>query len=71
MSHQKGPHALRAGVDFLYNDLTITFPHSIRGSYSFSSLSNFLTGTYSSFTQTFGNPVVSADEPEYRFLWAG
>ena len=37
LSHQKGAHALRAGVDFLYNDLTITFPQSIRGSYAFSS----------------------------------
>ena len=35
LSHQAGAHALRAGFDFLYNDLTITFPRSIRGSYSF------------------------------------
>ena len=26
-----GDHAIRAGVDFLYNDVTITFPRSIRG----------------------------------------
>ena len=26
LSHQRGAHALRAGVDFLYNDDTITFP---------------------------------------------
>ncbi len=60
ISHQAGTHALRAGVDFLYNDLVITFPRSIRGSYSFSSLTNFLAGTYnnSGFTQTFGNTVV-------------
>lgn len=60
-SHQAGPHALRAGVDYLYNGLTITYPRSIRGSYSFSSLPNFLNGTYnnSGFTQTFGTPVVS------------
>ena len=60
VSHQAGAHALRAGVDFLYNDLTITFPRSIRGSYAFSSLNNFLQGTYNNggFTQTFGNTVV-------------
>ena len=46
LSHQAGAHALRAGVDFLYNDDTITFPRSIRGSYTFSSLANFLAGTY-------------------------
>ena len=34
-----------------------------RGSYSFSSLANFLTGAYSGFTQTFGDPVVSQTNP--------
>ncbi|MBS1852234.1 MAG: TonB-dependent receptor [Acidobacteria bacterium] len=57
-SHQAGAHALRAGVDFLYNDLTITYPRSLRGSYSFSSLANFQNGTYATFTQTFGDPVI-------------
>ena len=28
LSHQTGAHALRAGVDFLYNDTTITFPRA-------------------------------------------
>ncbi len=65
VSHQKGPHALRTGVDFLYNDLTITFPQSISGSYAFSSLANFLTGKYSTFTQTFGNPVVPQSNPSF------
>src|SRR6202007_1634001 len=46
LSHQAGGHALRAGVDFLYNDDTITFPRSNRGQYAFSSLANFLAGTY-------------------------
>ena len=34
LSHQAGAHALRAGVDFLYNDDTITFRASFRGSYT-------------------------------------
>ena len=38
-------NAIRVGVDFLYNDDTITFPRTNRGSYSFSSLANFLSGT--------------------------
>ena len=44
LSHRAGAHALRAGVDFLYNDDTITFLRTFRGSYTFSSLANFLTG---------------------------
>jgi len=63
LSHQAGAHALRAGVDFVFNDDTITYPRSARGSYTFSTLANFLAGTYSGFTQTFGNPVVSQTNP--------
>jgi outer membrane receptor protein involved in Fe transport len=56
LSHQRGAHALRAGVDVLFNDDTINFPRSYRGAYTFSSLANFLSGTYNNagFTQTFG-----------------
>jgi hypothetical protein len=65
LSHQAGAHALRAGVDVLYNDDTITFPRSIRGAYTFSSLTNFLSGAYNNagFTQTFGTTVVSQTNP--------
>src|SRR4029077_5080952 len=69
ISHQTGAHALKAGVNFLYNDVTITFPRSIRGSSPFSSLANFLQGKYnnSGFTQTFGNTVVSQTNPNAGF----
>jgi Carboxypeptidase regulatory-like domain/TonB dependent receptor len=65
LSHQAGAHALRVGVDVLYNADTITFPRSNRGAYTFSSLANFLTGTYNNagFTQTFGPSVVSQSNP--------
>jgi hypothetical protein len=65
LSHQAGEHALRAGVDVLYNDLTITFPRAVRGTYAFSSLDNFLAGVYnnSGFTQTFGDTVVGQTNP--------
>ena len=65
LSHQAGAHALRAGVDFLFNDDTITYPRSIRGAYTFSSLANFLSGTYNNagFTQTFGATVVAQTNP--------
>jgi hypothetical protein len=65
LSHQAGAHALRTGVDILYNDDAITFPRAIRGSYSFSSLANFLAGVYNNagFTQTLGATVVSQSNP--------
>jgi hypothetical protein len=68
-SHQEGAHALRAGIDFLYNDCTIVYPRSVRGSYSFSSLASFLAGTYNNagFTQTFGNTVVAQTNPNAGF----
>ena len=69
LSHQEGAHALRAGIDFLYNDCTITYPRSVRGAYAFSSLANFLSGGYnnSGFTQTFGNTVVAQTNPNTGF----
>jgi Carboxypeptidase regulatory-like domain/TonB dependent receptor-like, beta-barrel len=69
LSYQTGAHAIRVGADFLYNDDTITYPRSIRGSYSFQSLSNFLSGTYnnSGFTQTFNNSVVAQTNPNVGF----
>ena len=65
LSHQAGAHALRAGVDFVHNDDEIAFPRSIRGAYTFSSLANFLAGTYraTGFTQTFGESVVAQTNP--------
>jgi hypothetical protein len=68
-SYQAGAHAIRAGVDVLYNDTSITFPRQFRGAYSFSSLANFLKGTYnnSGFSQTFGNSVVAQTNPNIGF----
>ncbi len=66
LSHQAGAHALRAGIDLLYNDDRITFPRSTRGSYTFSSLATFLTGVYNNsngFAQTFGATDVSQTNP--------
>ena len=63
VSHQAGAHALRAGVDVIVNDDTITYPRSARGNYTFPSLDNFLAGNYSGYAQTFGDPVVSQTNP--------
>lgn len=61
VAQQRGAHALRAGVDLVHNDDTITFPRAVRGSYAFSSLANFQVGTYNNagFAQTFGDTVVN------------
>jgi hypothetical protein len=69
LSHQAGAHALRVGVNFLFNDTRISFPRSVNGSYSFSSLANFLSGTYNNFgfTQTFGDTEVSQTNPNVGF----
>jgi hypothetical protein len=65
LSHQSAAHALKAGIDWLYNGLTIDFPRSIRGAYTFSSLASFLAGTYNNagFAQTFGASTVSQRNP--------
>ncbi len=69
LSVQHGAHAIKMGVDFLYNADTITFPRSIRGSYSFSSLTNFLNGVYnnSGYTQSFGVTQVYQRNPNVGF----
>jgi outer membrane receptor protein involved in Fe transport len=65
LSYQTGDHALRAGVDLLHNDDTIGFLRQVRGSYTFSSLANFLAGTYNNagFSQTFGETEVHQGNP--------
>ena len=65
LSHQAGAHAVRVGADLLYNDDRIEFPRAVRGTYTFSSLSNFLAGVYnnSGFTQTFGVTEVTQTNP--------
>jgi hypothetical protein len=68
-SYQAGPHALRAGVEYIYNNDTIDYPRSYRGSYSFSSLANFLSGAYTNlgFTQTFNTSRVQQTNPNAGF----
>lgn len=69
LTFQSGAHALRAGVDFLYNDLAIGFPRAARGSYSFPSLAAFLQGSYNAqgYTQTFGPDAVAFGNPNAGF----
>lgn len=69
LSHQAGSHALRVGGSFLYNDTFITYPRSVRGAYSFSSLANFMSGVYNNagFTQTFGAISTAQANPNAGF----
>ena len=69
LSHHRGSHAMRVGADFLFNDDRITYPRSIRGSYTFSSLASFLSGTYNNagFSQTFGISDLSQTNPNFGF----
>jgi hypothetical protein len=65
LSHQRGAHALRAGVDLLVNADTITYPRSVRGQYTFQNMARFLAGVYNNagFSQTFGESTVSQTNP--------
>jgi hypothetical protein len=65
LSYHAGAHAFRLGVDVLHNADRITYPRSIRGSYTFSSLATYLTGAYNNagFTQTFGVSEVVQTNP--------
>ena len=53
-SMQRGAHFLKTGFDLLYNRVKIVFPATLYGSYSYTSLANFQTGTYNTFGQAFG-----------------
>ncbi len=80
---ERGAHTFKMGADFLFNDDTITYPQSLRGSYSFgastvtqngvttsySALQNFLRGVYNSqgYTQNFGIPTVQQNNPNIGF----
>ncbi len=60
---QRGAHSLKGGVDVLYNRVNILFPGAVQGVYTFTSLANFTSGTYSSFQQAFGAPSQFQSNP--------
>jgi outer membrane receptor protein involved in Fe transport len=69
ISHQRGAHALKFGVDLLFNSTTIDYPRAYRGSYAFASLPNFLAGVYNNlgYTQTFGVSTIHQNNPNAGF----
>jgi hypothetical protein len=56
VSWQANTHSIKGGVDFLYNRVNVVFPGALQGAYSFTSLNNFLSGSYLNFQQAFGAP---------------
>ena len=70
ISHQAGAHALRAGVDFLYNDRHDHLPAIDSRQLLVFLAGEFPEGTYNNagFTQTFGNSRGPANESEHRLV---
>ncbi len=60
---ERGSHSIKLGADFLYNRVNIFFPGAFQGVYTFTSLENFLTGSYGSFQQAFGAPSQFQSNP--------
>jgi hypothetical protein len=66
---EHGAHTVKAGVDFLDNEDTITYPQSLRGAYTFACIDGCMnslsSGNYNDqgFTQNFGNPTVQQNNP--------
>jgi hypothetical protein len=50
---QRGAHTFKTGIDFLYNDDTITYPQALRGSYSFACLYDKAAEAPSGYTGSF------------------
>lgn len=61
-------HSVKGGVEFIDNDLDIGFPGALQGVYSFTSLNNFLAGTYSQFQQAFGAESQHQNNPNIGFF---
>ena len=65
ISTVRGVHSLKGGADFLYNRVNILFPGALQGSYTFTSLNNFLNGVYGTFQQAFGAPSQFQSNPNF------
>ncbi len=63
LTAQHGAHSYKFGIDYLHNSLRIEFPGATRGVYTFTSLPNFLAGSYGSFQQAFGEPSQTISNP--------
>ncbi|HEX8772557.1 MAG TPA: TonB-dependent receptor [Pyrinomonadaceae bacterium] len=53
-TYGRGAHSFKSGADFLLNRVNIVFPGALSGVYTFSSLADFMRGSYATFQQAFG-----------------
>jgi outer membrane receptor for ferrienterochelin and colicin len=67
-SRSFGKHSLKFGAEFLYNRVNVEFPGAIQGVYTFTNLSNFLSGNYSQFQQAFGAASQLQKNPNVGFF---
>lgn len=63
ITHQRGTHSLKAGVDYLYDRVRIDFPGALQGVYSFANLANLTAGKYINYQQAFGEPTTRQSNP--------
>jgi hypothetical protein len=63
VTHQRGAHSLKAGVDYLHDRVRIDFPGALQGVYSFANLANFAIGRYINYQQAFGEPTTHQSNP--------
>jgi hypothetical protein len=52
-----GKHSVKFGADYMNAEYDYTLYSSLRATYTFSSVANYLKGAYSQFTQGFGDPA--------------
>jgi hypothetical protein len=64
----KGAHFIKVGGGFLENRVNIVFPSTLYGTYSFSSLANFQSGTYTTFGQAFGKTDWFQTNPNFGWF---
>lgn len=65
---ERGRHTIKFGGDFLLNRVNITFPGTLQGAYTFSSLANLQKGEYVTFQQAFGQPSLFQSNPNLGFF---
>lgn len=68
---QRGRQLYKAGLDVLYNDVTIEFPGAVQGSYTFTSLANLQRGMYQQYQQAFGESSLSQSNPNVGLFVQG
>jgi hypothetical protein len=67
LTFTRGQHDLKTGIDFYPVHYEIFFPGGVFGSYAFSSLATFQTGSYTTYAQTFGQDTFVLPHAFYAF----